>query len=439
MTARKGWLTPNAPLPSDKVCRRILIPADLQIIAAVNGALLELTKNYNWGQFGSASPEEVAEAMLSMYLDYVSEPCEGGGCRRIYRIGQGGQIERSDDAGETWESAADEIPPTPARTEPTEGERLCNAAANAVNVLHQTYEEMIDAWQLDSSVDFGIGAFATILGLLVGSWLGVVTAAAIPFVWELFGGVYTTIGTFLQDAWDSDFTEALTCLFQEAATDNEGVVTFDWNEISQGLADRAGQSFSPEDALLWAQLNYMVLFIGVEGLNAAGALTAVVGDCDNCSGDWSHVLTPENAGGLVEIGALGQWLSCDNVNQFGLTQPAGEVVLIGEDLVWRSTGRQGSTIATLGLELHIKIPEDTTVNRVFVSWSTIGGNPIIADLQVNEYRDCTLAGDINISNMVISGKWLHLYLRIAGNQAGTAPNYRVYAIQFFGTGRNPFS
>jgi hypothetical protein len=244
---------------------------------------LELTKNYNWEQFGSASPEEVAEAMLSMYLDYVSEPCGGGGCRRIYRIGQGGQIEMSDDAGETWQSAAAEIPPTPARNEPTEEERLCSAAANVVNVLHQTYEEMIDAWQLDSSVDFGIGAFATILGLLVGSWLGVVTAAAIPFVWELFGGVYSTIGTFLQDAWDSDFTNDLTCLFLEAATDTGGVVTFDWGAISQSLADRVAETAAPEDALLWLQLNYMVLFIGVEGLNAAGATTGVVGDCDHCT------------------------------------------------------------------------------------------------------------------------------------------------------------
>jgi hypothetical protein len=290
MPPRKGWLTPNAPIPSDTVCRRVLIPNDLQIIAAVNGALLELTKNYNWEQFGSASPEEIAAAMFAMYQAYVSEPCEsGGGCRRIYRIGQGGQIERSDDAGETWESASDEIPPTPSRTEPTEEERLCNAAANVVNVLHQTYEEMVDAWQLDSSVDFGIGAFATILGLLVGSWLGVVSSVAIPFVWELFGSVYATIGTFLQDAWDSDFTNDLTCLFLEAASDTDGVVTFDWNAVSQGLADRVTETGAPEDALLWAQLNYMVLFIGVEGLNAAGATTGVVGDCEEiCGPKWCY-------------------------------------------------------------------------------------------------------------------------------------------------------
>lgn len=272
------YLTPDS-VPEDDICRPLLIPASSQWLAIISGALTELTKSWNWEESG-ITVDEAIQAVWTILDSYYNTECAGsGGCRRIYRIGQGGQIQMSDDAGETWESAATEIPPTPPRTEPTEEDRLCAAASNAVNVLHQTYEEMIDAWQLDNSVEFGIGAFAAILALLVGNWLGVVSAIAIPFVWELFGGVYATIGTFLQDAWDSDFTDALTCLFLEAATDTGGVITFDWNAISQGLADRVTETAAPEDALLWAQLNYMVLFIGIEGLNAAGATTGVVGDC----------------------------------------------------------------------------------------------------------------------------------------------------------------
>lgn len=69
------WLTPET-LPSVLLCRRLSIPSDLRLIAAVSGALSELTKAENWEQFGSQTPEDTAYAMMVMLNGYF----ESGVC-----------------------------------------------------------------------------------------------------------------------------------------------------------------------------------------------------------------------------------------------------------------------------------------------------------------------------------------------------------------------
>lgn len=63
------WLTPNE-IPATTLCRRLLIPDDLEIVAAVSGALLSLTYAHNWEQFGTVTPEEIASAMQEMYFEW---------------------------------------------------------------------------------------------------------------------------------------------------------------------------------------------------------------------------------------------------------------------------------------------------------------------------------------------------------------------------------
>jgi hypothetical protein len=66
------WLTPD-DLPTDKRCRRLLIPDNLDIVAAVTGALVSLTHAYNWEQFGSITPDEMAQAMIEMLAYYWAD------------------------------------------------------------------------------------------------------------------------------------------------------------------------------------------------------------------------------------------------------------------------------------------------------------------------------------------------------------------------------
>lgn len=68
------YLTPSST-PADTVCRRLYIPNSPEWLAVVNGAISELMKPYRWEQFGAVSPEEAAERMQQMYLEYVRTDC----------------------------------------------------------------------------------------------------------------------------------------------------------------------------------------------------------------------------------------------------------------------------------------------------------------------------------------------------------------------------
>lgn len=70
------WLTGDTIPTIDFVCRRVVIPNDLALIIAVNGALDELTNAYNWEQFGTVTPDEAATAMNVMFAQYLQgEAC----------------------------------------------------------------------------------------------------------------------------------------------------------------------------------------------------------------------------------------------------------------------------------------------------------------------------------------------------------------------------
>jgi microcystin-dependent protein len=54
----------------------LVIPNDVQLIAAVNGALLTIAEAANWEQFGAATPEQSAALMWTMFLEYLeSDAC----------------------------------------------------------------------------------------------------------------------------------------------------------------------------------------------------------------------------------------------------------------------------------------------------------------------------------------------------------------------------
>lgn len=65
------WLTPNGPIPSSTICRRVRIPDDILFIGDVNGALLALAQEYNWEAEGTLTPSECADAMFQMWTDFT--------------------------------------------------------------------------------------------------------------------------------------------------------------------------------------------------------------------------------------------------------------------------------------------------------------------------------------------------------------------------------
>lgn len=68
--ARFAWLTPDT-IPTATICRRLIIPNELDIITAVNGAIDLLCQAKNWELFGAITPEEIATAMQDMFWQYA--------------------------------------------------------------------------------------------------------------------------------------------------------------------------------------------------------------------------------------------------------------------------------------------------------------------------------------------------------------------------------
>jgi len=66
----RAWLTPDS-IPTAAICRRLVIPDDIDIITAVSGALDLLMQSSNWQPFGAITPEEIATAMQTMFWQYV--------------------------------------------------------------------------------------------------------------------------------------------------------------------------------------------------------------------------------------------------------------------------------------------------------------------------------------------------------------------------------
>jgi microcystin-dependent protein len=67
-----GFLTPET-LPARRFVRRLAIPDDLQFIANLSGALLELCDSENWQVYGSVSTDAAAEAALGMLMAYFND------------------------------------------------------------------------------------------------------------------------------------------------------------------------------------------------------------------------------------------------------------------------------------------------------------------------------------------------------------------------------
>lgn len=65
------YITPQS-IPTPTLCRRLSIPNDIDIIAAVNGALLDLTLPWNWEQVTGVAPDDIAGAMLVMWRKFMT-------------------------------------------------------------------------------------------------------------------------------------------------------------------------------------------------------------------------------------------------------------------------------------------------------------------------------------------------------------------------------
>jgi len=296
------WLTPNEEVDG-VVCRPLFIPVDDQLyfLAAVNGALLELTHVWNWEDFGTMSAQDAADMMNEMYAAYATDTgCSTVICDfpppydidigfpiRIIRIGDDGHFEELIDGVWTTPEGDYEVPAVPEREEPTEEERRCLAAANAVAVLASLYETATDTFLSDGTEAGVYEAFLGAIASGLGAWAVGFAASGIGLAIAAFFAFYELLETVTDDLWTAGFSEQLQCIFYNCSNDASDVVTFDWECIREGLSELSFTFGTDLDKqLLVQQVLFILSIIGVDGLNHAGATTSVgSADCDEC-GDW---------------------------------------------------------------------------------------------------------------------------------------------------------
>lgn len=286
------YLTPDS-IPEDDDCRPLFIPASSEWLALVSGALTELTLPYNWEQFGALTVQETVDRFQVMINQYYADAC--GGCELpdgepIMRLNEDGTFSQLIE-GEWSDPAGDYvIPPPDARTEPTEEERICLAAANAAHVLELLYEEVTDAYAANLPVASALAALAVAAVSLIAPPVGLTLAALGAAALGVWGLAYDVAEFVTDDFWTTSFTDDLTCALRRQATDTAGVVTFDYEAVQAEVINQIDWfDHSISSYTLGAQVRWLLAQIGAPGLNLAGTTTAVTTyDCDvceTCSGD----------------------------------------------------------------------------------------------------------------------------------------------------------
>jgi len=278
-------------------CRVLKIPDNKEWLGIFNSALLELLNQYNWEQVesGDLTIEQAISICTGILNDFwlpadCSDPtaCVLPGGTRLLRLNAEGHYEEYAD-GEWREPTGDyAVPPVGERSETTADERKCAAAANAANVLKQTYEIVTDMVAVHASNAEIIAAFVAGMVAYLGSWIALPLVALIE-IGIAFFIAFVEIAEFMTaDLWDAEFDTLLTCVLYECATDSGDVVTFDFTCVNEKMASTV--DLLSTDALnqlrLFGQVSFMLSVIGIDGLNIAGTTTEVEGDCSDCDAEW---------------------------------------------------------------------------------------------------------------------------------------------------------
>ena len=311
---RKPFLTPPT-LPETGQCRSLQIPSDKYWLGIFNSALLEMTHYWNYEQVNETdlTVDETIAVVETIIAGYFENTCgatlpEG---QPILRLGEFGETEQLGD-GEWVEPTGDyAVPPVPARTEPTSEERRCLASKNAVNALHEMYEQTSDAWSAGSTEIETLLVMAGALTVIILPPIGLAAAALYAAAGVAFHEAFLLFNWLTADLWNDDFTELLECVFYNCSTDTAGVVTFDFECLQERINAELVYSFDLTlgQQRLALQLGYLMGYIGADGLNHAGTTTAITtGDCLPCQADWALYLDCALfQGSFTVFGGLPNW------------------------------------------------------------------------------------------------------------------------------------
>jgi len=414
------YLTPD-DIPESDVCRSLSIPASTDWLAFFGGALTELSKTYNWQQWGAVSVDDTVAKMQEIIDNWYTEPCEAcstPGGYRVIRIGAGGHVEQLDENGD-WVDATDEyhIPPPDAREDGTEADQICLAAKNATNALETLYNSLSDSFASELTTAQALVAFAEAAILYLGFEFAPITFGIAAFLFATFELLYTALSYLTADLWTDDFSNQIACFLQTCASNDAGVVTFDWDCFNAQLNSLADDfSLSELQIRLYLQVAFMLQFIGgADGLNFAGGSTEITDDdCSFCEDRWCYtwdftvtdgdwVSNPRDGSGWGAVYASGLgWGSGDflcmsrqlpaacNIDQIVVDCADGGAIftMYWEDAFPNASG--GDTILTFTTMCTTGAPGGTDWNPASGDWLTL---QIVNGARNEEITRITISGE----------------------------------------------
>jgi len=280
------YLTPP-DVPEERDCRALLIPKSTDWLAIFGGALTELSKTWNWQQEGitiDEALEVVNEVIAGFYAGCTDSGCTLPDGDPIIHLNSDYEMEQLVD-GEWVPPQGDyELPPTPPREESTPEDRICMAAANAVNCLRLLYEGLSDAYNEGLTETEAVGFIILIIIGIIGSVFGLALAALIKLLAIIFTEIYLTVEFITADLWTLDFTHKLVCMFIGCASESGDVVHFDIPCVVGKIAEATTPDWDLAELRLLLQLGAIFNMLGTEAIDAAGATTAVEEyDCTDCA------------------------------------------------------------------------------------------------------------------------------------------------------------
>lgn len=289
------YLTPNTA-PSETICRTLVIPADINWIVIVNGAVSELIKKHNFEAFGTATPEETAAVFQDMFFAYLDSDCGDTMAETPIRLTADGKVEiwvvdmwMPDDAQRSHDPR--ELIPLQ-RPHADDANLQRESTGVAVSLLASLYVEQIaymgtldsgllnTGSQNDKFADFILGQ-VSLLGVSPNP-LAYICAAKI--VDNFFGGVL--LGLTPGADVDPTTVTALACELYPFVSPTDNYVTYeDWLTLKTNILIHIGNTF--DSFGLWVER--MLVLIGYKGLiNLLSADAGMAGLLGDGAGDGTY-------------------------------------------------------------------------------------------------------------------------------------------------------
>lgn len=324
-------------------------------------------------------------------------------CPPLLRIGAAGAPEISTDGGTTY-TPIQTAPPPVRGTPPAGQDNRCLAAANAVNVLVSFHYEIARTY----APGIPVLVLATAVVAVILSMLGLFIAAGA--ITGMMTALLLYAASLVNDAFTAAIQEELKCILFCAGSETGGAVTFDLAAVNAEIAAKY-----PSDDM-WRVLSLYLQIIGADGLNRAGATTAITSATCNC-------------------------LECEWCYTFDFTQSDGGWLDFGDRCIY-SLGngwiRKSGAIST-GMVIQRLFPSSSIITSVYSEWVGDIGGLRQHSIRVNSMNDLSnFASGISSPRTVAFSNITANSIFLVVDAVYSEANIIFRRVTIRGTGVNPF-